>query len=55
MEGTTKGQTELGNGYSCRAEGGLLLPLLFAGRQSVGHRYELGEILNWKQLYYEGN
>jgi len=37
---------EVGKGQFCRAEGGLLLPLLFAGKQSEGHGYELEESWN---------
>ena len=34
----------IGKGQSCRAEGGLLYRLLFAGKQSEGHGCELEDV-----------
>ena len=37
-------------GYFCRAEEGLLLLLLFVGKQSEEHGYEIEETWNWKSV-----
>ena len=40
MERATEGWTKLGKGSPVGGEGGLLLPLLFVGKQSEGHGYD---------------
>ena len=45
-----KRMSGVGKGESCRAEGGLLLQLLSAGKQSEKHGYEIEDICIRKQL-----
>ena len=41
---------DVGKFESYRGYEGLLLPVLFVGKQSEGHGYEIEEIWNQKQL-----
>ena len=41
---------EVGKRESCRAEEGLLLPVLFVDKQSEGNGYEIEDIWNRKQF-----